>query len=394
MRLRIACLLLTLLLWPLSPAPGQDEDDVLAARIEELCARLLEGSPAVRLAAERELSELGPDALPLISRQLERHQAATAALHRIADRLGADLPRPAGSEGHWVSEKYRLAQERFQQGDYLAALKLVEAILTIEPQPALRSQLIELRRRSRQMLLQEYLVSARLEPTRRVMAPGETLLVRLKLRNNSEQPITIARGPDEGWQFGTVIVQYEAFTPDGEWVSRQFTRPIDLNGDVKLQSGEEWERLLSLEIDTTMPEGVVVLQRITVSGTLRPHQLAPDQGAAIGEFLPLLPERLWVAAPEAHALLERPLEVVRKELSALETPDTYDLSSAQYRRLFYAALALPEAEEEGFIEAVIGALPRLKPSAAKRLMRLLSQLTRRFPDMEVKTWVDWWQSRR
>ncbi len=274
--------------------------------------------------------------------------------------LGAG-PEPRRDPGEpWYEAKHRDAAARLQRGDALGALKIIEAILVLEPDCPIRDRLVALKVRAEERVFRTSVLHTRLVPKARVFAPGEELLLSVVVENRADGTVELAVDPDVSEIFGALEVEVVDVAPDGEQARLRETRRIRGAPDVRIEPGERWE--LEIALPPPAPGARVdVFRRITVSGRLRPFTVVAGE-RSFERFLPLLPVEVYVLDGPHARLAADPLLALRRTLRDLALGDLAgpaDLAAARAleRRLFAAALLLAApADRERAVALLLVAL--------------------------------------
>lgn len=378
---------------PAQPPPGArgaldraPETDLLqqlrSARSEaeqrRIALQLVErGAPTIGLvAAARDEQALLVDLLDDVLRQLEARAAPQAA---------------RGVEAGWVEAKATLATDRFLAGDTWGALRIVDAVLALEPDTDQRDRLLRLRRRARDRILRESVLLADLVPGALTLTPADDLRARVKLTNVGGAAITL-RAPTG--ELGSVTCDYEEASAGG-WRTRQRSehRVLIEGRELVIAPGATVELPVAIpRIHADLDPALV--GRLHLGGRLRAHTfLVGEQSYPF--FVPLLASDVLVVAPKDVPLVRDPAAGLAAALEAGTTATGKDLEEAG-RRAFVAVLAIARDDPQAAIDAAATALERddVKGGLADALCSGLARAQGEPLSFTRAEWLAWYRARR
>jgi len=394
-----------------APAPAA-ATETAQVRVARLVADLHSQDPGVRERASVELGLLGPEAVPALEEELLRGEAGQARLRALLAELkpgarGAD-PRPGARQSgmglkdrapppaaepreRWWEEKFKDAVRRIERGDHLAAVRILDAILTLEPDCPIRDRVRQLRIRAKELQIRVTMLEARVVAKRVLLTPGEAVELQLELKNVSGEPLVLAP-PDatQGELFGALEIETYDATALGERTRARETQRITSAIPARLEPSETWRAPLSLKPQRPPRPGI--FRRVRISGSIRSQTLEKREERH-DRFLPLFPVELFFVEEARHGFAAEPLRTLAEALQALREAKDGRAAAAEAERLFFAAMIAPEEERERVIALLAGALEREGDPAAHAAMTTLSVLTDRPLDMDREAWRLWLNSR-
>lgn len=378
---------------PATPPPvrQRQQDAPEAALLRDL--RLAETDvERRRLAAD--LVRRGAPARPLVERARDEEALLLDVLDDVLRRLdeAGTPPPPRGRavKAPWVEEKYALALDRYLSGDTWGALRLVDAVLALEPGAEQRPKLLRLRRRARDRVLRESVLLADLVPGAGRLAPSEPLRVRVRLTNVGREPISI-RVADGA--LGLVSVDYEELGHDGRRTRTRTERPLPAPARIDLAPGRSAELPVELPAPHANLERHLV-GRFQLGGRLRAHTLLIGD-APYPFFVPLLPCDVLVLHP-ADAELGRDARAAFHAAVSAGNQVSAEAQREPARRAFVAALLVGRDEPEVGVTLVAAALEGVAGPGhlEDALCAAMARLTGEPLGFTRAEWLAWWRLQR
>lgn len=364
------------------PAPEQSPAD----RARREIARLRSPDAAEREAAARALVEIGAPALEPILVELGAATELAGRLRALAIEIDPTArPEPLVSGERWYEAKLREASLRMRRGDHLAAWKLLDAILVVEPDCPIRDRIQAMKLRARELYVRASVLAGRIVPKKVLVAPGEKIELAIEAKNVSEQPLELSFDAERGEVFGAVEVEIYRATRHGDTMRSREKRNVQAAAAARLAPGETWRTPLVLPpLERAHRE---IFRRVTISGALRPAVLrrGDDQYNAP---IPLFPVDVVVVDPEFHALAADPVASVRKALADVRGARDGRAHEAAAERLFFAAMIGGSTARDATIDAVAGAIEREDDLALEPALAALSGLAdRRLDRLAALEWL-------
>lgn len=387
-----------------APRPSDDEADTRG-----LTARLIDVLLNGRAREAREaIAKLGH--LEAVSPAQLKDQAAdlrfrALLLDHLARHLHGIRAQPhnqASGESidasPWVKAHYRRAFDLYLDGDLLGAIRIVDALLVLEPESQMHPDLHRLRQSARERLVREHAVAVDVRlPSDGIPEDGPATVV-IELRNTSEEVVEIRHGSDpDADLFGVLNVDYEELAPNGSRRRHHRTHPVPSQGTVRLDPRETMS--ITLEIgEAHRRRDAEVFVRYRVSGRLRPHTLLRGD-ESLPYFLPIFPRSLPLPSPryapaDQHAALDT-LRTVIVELAAGEktAPSQLEPRRELALRAFHAALMCPGADKEEVLGLLIAGVGETNGSPQAVLLSTLTHVSGQSRVLNAEDWTRWWQKR-
>lgn len=375
-------------------------------------AGLLARLRAARTVGERkgladELVARGPSARPLLVAAVDEEGLLVDLLEDVLRRIDeaeAAAAKPAeapGADGRavesaWADRKHALALDRYHAGDTYGAMRVIDAILALEPDAACRPKLLRLLRRCRDRLLRESVLTADLLPGARTTVPGEAITARVRLTNRSREELRLQV---EGGTLGAVTVDYEELGADGRHTLSRTERRVAVAGDLTLAPGQS----LEVPVDVGRPHAKLppgVVGRVHLNGRLRAHTMFVGE-ATYPFFVPLLPTQVVVVHPPALGLAKEPRASFDAAVAEAREAGGEALAAA-VQRAFVSALLVANDEaaagdptSAGAVDLVAGALQveGTRGPLSDGLCAALARITGEPLGFTRQEWLWWWRSK-
>jgi hypothetical protein len=334
----------------------------------------------------------GPSVRPLVQAARDEEGLLNDLLDDVLRRLDkkAAPPDERAVASAFIDEKYGLALDRYLAGDTWGALRLVDAILALEPGTSQRPRLTRLRRRARDRILRESVLVADLLPGATTLVPAEPLRARVLLTNVGKAPITmrVADGT-----IGVITVEYEELSQDGRRTRERTERRVLAPRTLELLPNESKELPLELPSPHAKLEKDLV-GRYRLGGRLRPHTLLVGE-VTYPFFVPLLPSDVLVVHPPDLALAGDARAAFHAAVQAGRQQTGAPLVDAA-RRAFVAALLVAREEPEGAVALVATALESHDRADAltEALCAALARATGEPLGFTRAEWLAWWRLNR
>jgi hypothetical protein len=353
-----------------------------------------------RERASARLVEIGAPALPVIEAELARRDARRERLRALITmiRPGGD-PKDAGKhQGSrraaepWYEAKFREAAKRVERGDFLAAVKICDAIVVLEPDCPIRERIQALKIRAKELQVRKSVIESRLIAKKVLITPGEPIELALELKNVSNAPLTLAPADaKEGEVFGALEIDTFEVTVEGERSRTVELQRIGASLATRLMPNEVWKTLVTLRPQPPLASRQV-FRRVTIQGSIRSHVLMRGD-EKFDRFLPLFPLEIFLVDERYHALAADPLLSLKEAMKKLrETKDEKEAREST-ERIFFAALLTPSNRRDQAIELLGGALEQDGDPAARAAMSALSALSDRPPEEDRQAWREWIRKR-
>lgn len=374
---------------PVVPPGRQRQQDTPEAALLRDLRRADSDVERARLAGE--LARRGPAARALVQKARDEEGLLVDLLDDVLRRLdAAAAPAQRAVAAPWVREKYSLALDRYLSGDTWGALRLIDAILALEPGTDQRSHLLRLRRRSRDRLLRESVLVADLVPGATTLVPTQPLRARVRLTNVGKERITmrVADGT-----LGSLSLEYEEVSHDGRRTRTRTERRVPAPARIELDPGKATE----LPVDLPAPHATLdrnLVGRYHLGGRLRAHTLLVGD-TPYPFFVPLLPADVLVVHPGDLELSRDPRAAFHAAVQAGQQAAGAPQREAA-RRAFVAALLVAREDPEAAVALVATALERHTSHGAVEdaLCAALARVTGEPLGFTRPEWLAWWQKQR
>lgn len=362
---------------------------------EELLARLRAADKAKREQIVRGLIQSGPKLLPTVEQALADERLVVDVLEEVARQLSEEVEsKGERTEGRvsltdWVQTKYKLALDRYLAGDTFGAIRVVDAIVALEPGTELRGKLRRLRHACEERLLRESVLAADLVTATTTVLPGESLRVKVRLKNLSRDTVELRLAEDR--RLGTVNVDYEELSPDGTRTRIRTQRPVRAAKRVLvLRPGQ----LLDLPVQLpaahqALPEGKV--GRYHLGGRLRAQTMLVGEGS-FTMFVPLFAADVVVLSPADVGLAKDPRLAFTEAVAEAGT-GTRRSRLEPARRAFVAAILLAQEQREVALEVLATSLEAATGPLSDAICAALGRATGEPLSFTRQEWLIWWKGR-
>lgn len=362
--------------------------------VDDLVRTVIFGTPAEREEALEALRGLGPEALPAIEAAIDDLAEARSLLEGVAVPEGGRSPRAGGERDPWYVRSYELALLRFNRGDFAGALQVVDAILTLDPEPSVGQALRSLRVDCEERLLRQSTVRADLSPSRAVAGFGEAIRLRLTIENVGEYPIRLV--PPANGNAGTIGVLEEAFTFMGERSRVRESQMIRLAQPIVLAPQARWETTIVVSEGGAARGPAFV--RYSIWGTLRPQALMVERPGESAEqlpsrFLPLFQVQVSICDPTYAPLADAARRHAEEALAALCQDPPSGTLLPLHAKLFHAALLASPEDRLRLVGPLVESLDHIPAASTPTVTLVLAYLTDRFLDPDPDSWRRWWHHR-
>ena len=226
-----------------------------------------------------------------------------------------DPPVDDLSVQRFLRAKFAEARALFKQGQYHAAFRTADSILTLYPDLPFREEVLTLRRRAQARHLGQSVLTVRFELESEPAFPARTIRGRLVLENVSAQNLVIGEPGTKGI-FGQAIFVVTDVFPDGSELSNRGSRVVRGRG-FELEAGALHRMPLELELPGT--PGFPVMQIIELDGGVRPSVLRTD-GRDIPRTIPWHRTRDVVVPKELLDVSQDPYRELQLALIAGDIP--------------------------------------------------------------------------
>lgn len=342
-----------------------------------------------------ELVARGEAARGLVQAARDEEGLLDDLLEDVLRRLDAAAKRDPAAPGRavettWVAEKYGLALDRYLAGDAWGALRLIDAILAIEPGAAERPKLLRLARRARDKVLRENVLLADLLPGATTLVPAEPLRARVRLTNVGREPVVMRVGDGT---LGVVSVEFEELSQDGRRTRTRTEARVGAPAKLELAPGKSVE----LPVELPSPHAKLpaeLLGRYRLGGRLRAHTMLVGD-AAYPFFVPLLPAEVLVVQPGDVPLATDARAAFHAAVQAGQQESGGALAGAA-RRAFVAGMLLARDDPDQAVALAVAALEAeaTRGAVADALCAVLARATGEPLGFTREEWLAWWRKHR
>ncbi len=378
---------------PVELPPARPQDPTKG---EELLARLRTADQAKREQIVRGLIRSGPALLPTVEQALAEERLVVDVLEEVARQLRDEGAKPGEEPApgripltDWVQTKYKLALDRYLAGDTFGSIRVIDAIVALEPGTELRLKLRRLRHACEERLLRESVLAADLISMTTTVLPSQSLRVTVRLKNLSREIVELRLAEDR--RLGTVNVDYEELSPDGTRTRIRTQRPVrSPRRVVVLRPGQLLDLPVTLPAPhRALPEGKV--GRYHLGGRLRAQTMLVGEGS-FPMFVPLFAADVVVLSPGDAALAEDPRAAFAEAIAEAET-GTRRSRVEPARRAFVAAILMARADREATLETLATSLEAATGPLSDALCAALARATGEPLSFTRQEWLIWWKGR-
>lgn len=286
--------------------------------------------------------------------------------------------------------KFEKAKSYAEAHNYETALKLVDAILTLHPEVGFRDEVVSLRVKCEEGMIQQSVVKSYISVPKNVCEVSEQVEFKIRVDNLTEDEARIFTKGLENSIFGRLEREVREYSIDG--MSRfsrapEFVRNVP---DITLRKGEGWEKSYFIETKGLGSfEGR--FRRYVLWGALRPAEMECGN-ERFSRYLPLEPVTIDVLPEGCGKYAQRPVEVVRDSVMRLiqRSGEGGRTEREAQSMLFYASFYVPAGSLHEVAGLIIGSLDKLSASGARTAMGVLTNLTGEAHGFEAEAWKRWW----
>ncbi len=272
------------------------------------------------------------------------------------------------------------------------ALAILERSLSDSPPPRYRSELIQLRREIKEVVLEEQVLVGRCETTQASYIVGEPMVVRVVFRNDSDGPVRVPFAHRDRWNDpvkgeSRSLIVLRVSCQDWDWqgstVTQERSVMIPLTEDIFIAPGREWETEVEIETDDPFfrPERVVY-RRVTLSGRLQPIEILAGDLQWFSKVA-LAPGACELFPPGIDSVLEAPEATLTRAIElSRETPKALN-------HVFFGAVAMYRVDPPGAARHLVLALGEDDLGLRQTSLATLRLLSGRQDLFEVDDWRKW-----
>jgi hypothetical protein len=357
--------------------------------LDELVDLLDSPDPEVRASARERLADDPARAAPLLEAALRRKGAfgAHELLSRIERESGPnrwisdqEMERAAKPDGTYPRARLDEAMALAKAEKYHDALRIVEALLILEPAGAVAADALLFRQGCRQRILQSDFVRLDASADLSRAAVGMTVRLDYTLRNVSHGDLTIGFGAGPG-TFVTDLRLTMCEPLGGERVMvRALTAPLPPR--IVIPRGKSHTVSLKLDTSEDLPKADV-FRLYEAFGWFQPLSIgAGSMETAVRVAFP--PVRVRVVPAAAAGFLRDPLFSFRQALDQGSMNDVF----------LCGMLLEPGPAQDEAVGKLVAELPGLVPAGRSMVGYLLGFMTGQRFGVNAGAWQAWWASKR
>lgn len=312
--------------------------DEKAERLRRALEWIQDPDPDVRAIGRKELTALGPDAVPKLE-EILKAKGVLEIVQVLRDLEGAKAP--SGDDPHRLQSDGDLfrsapkpdasATEKYVWGKFLEAHKLAKgsqfqkaydmasALLTLEPRSSYADQIHQLRKYADNMITQTSLVRTQVLGPDGAGVSGAKVPLKLRMENSWKSALEVAVDKGKGDKPTRAIVVLEIVCerhePNGTVTRLTRSDEVEIPHDIPIALGAQWEQAFELDTSVEFSEDKDCIRTYTVGGFAPLVRI--DWGLAVSQ------KRLWFqpatvkVVPEKHAhLAEDPAGKLAKVIEA------------------------------------------------------------------------------
>src|SRR5439155_17939095 len=149
---------------------------------------------------------------------------------------------------------------------------------------------------------------------------------------------------------GAIDVELFSATPRGGRTRLRELRPLRLAATARLGANDAWTTAVAIPPLDKVPRET--FRRLTISGSLRPSNLAKGEETFFGAILPVFPVDVVVVDPAFRPIAADPPRALRDALAALRTTSDAGARDDLEERLFFASLIGATTARDPTIDAL------------------------------------------
>lgn len=308
---------------------------------------------------------------------------------------GVLTPEERAAINKFFRLKFKEAERRLKEGDYITAKRILQALLTLGTDDLqLRKRIEVLERTCRKEEVRAQVVDARIVVERALFSGVDSVKLSIRLVNRTEKPLVVFHQREKRGMttnVGWVSIRYIGYGADGTIVEadrayQRFTK----KEQIVLNKNQMWEKILSLDTPDLSANDFRVYH-YTVSGRIVLEVLAEEEDVYtltldMGKLnFKLVPKGAEEFSQEPF---KRLTVALKKAASAKFDQQERD---ELLKSIFFSSFFVPKSERGAAVGALVTALPHLPDEFAKAASAALSYLTGR-PPTDRAGWIEWWQN--
>lgn len=369
-------------------------------RIRQAVEWLLDTDPELRAVGRKVLIEMGSKSIPYLEGRLtksgveEIYKVLKVLLGRVTPEENLwveDLELPDTEElrkkappplrkyiDRYIYSKYYQAFLLARRKNYRRAIKVVDALLLLEPKSRYHDQLQQLRRFCDQRLTQTTIIEAKIGLEKRIALVGDKVKCTLQLRNVRDRAISVGFNP-QGRGFAVVSMKIRVPTARGDVHEFTRTQTVYFSNKVELAKDGLWEHEFLLDTGTGL-EIAGDIEIYSIHAWMLPRRVSLGTGALVKRVV-FQTATLWVVPRRYEKDLKDPLAGLARSMK-----------SGTVNEVFVLAHLLEGKEKSEGIGMLISALRQAKTAAGRNfLCQLLTSLTGVKLGAMPRRWIAWWE---
>ena len=291
--------------------------------------------------------------------------------------------------------KFKEAERRLKEGDYITAKHILRALLTLGTDDLrLRKRIESLERICRKEEVRARVVDARIVVKKPIFSGVDSLELFVRLVNRTDKPVVIFHQRERKGMttnIGWVNIRYIGYGADGTVVEadrahQRFTK----KEQIVLNKNQMWEKVLLLDLPK-LAEDDFRVYHYTVSGRIVLEVLAEEE-EVYTLTLDMGKLNFKLVPPGAEKFSQEPFKRLAGALKKAASAK-FDRTEMEelLKGIFFSPFFVPRKEKGAAVGALVTALPHLPDDLAKAASAALSYLTGR-PPTDRAGWIEWWQN--
>ena len=296
--------------------------------------------------------------------------------------------------GKFITLKVHDVRQAIARHDYDYAVRLIDAILLLDPGTPFKNELGKLRIKASQEKLQQEVVRVYLFCPKSVHSIGDKIKVTLRIRNVSSGKITFPHEAEKARNFGVLVRKTCDYELLGSTRMRRTQLTLKQDSPIVLEKGQVWEKTFT--IDTSHIESIhPIMRRYVLQAVMRPVEIvAGDERSS--RYLATGELELFVMPPEHAKLAKEAMQHIMEAaafLTGKPIPGELAIDEARGAQvaLFYSSFFLSEKERPQAAGELMRALEESSGDTAHVIMGSLSFITGEEFGTARDDWLNWWK---
>ena len=355
---------------PAGQDPVPDDRD---EKIRRALEWLMDSDPEIRDLGRKELLGWGREVMPKLEELLKAKGALE--IYRIVREIElgksgpvSEIPGPLLSHEEFLKRigkpdgtapdayvRARMADiyKLFKEKKYQNAYDMVHALLVLEPKSRYAKELHQFRRTCDNMVTQSSIVRSRILAPHSAAAGSKVDFV-LRMENVWKGGIEIHYDKEVSRPLVMLEIAVERMDPNGSVTRAQRTEEFELERDIPIAMGAQWEKTITLRTDLDFSNDQQYLRLYTVGAWMPVVKIDRGAGAEVQKRIIFEPATVRLVPENQMHLADDPLGKLGKAMDA-----------GTVNEVFLCGMLLTEEQKPAGVDMLVAALEKAYANAKK-----------------------------